>query len=100
METYSIIDLLTFLKGQQMNEYRGIEAIFEIIEDRRIPEEEKIAIVLSILRQLGLHEQLTEECFDIERSIDDPIKQFIPFRMDRLEVPILNTSVMIDTILN
>lgn len=100
METYTILNLLMFLKAQQKNEYRGIDAIFEILEDKRIPEAEKMPVVLSILRQLGLEE---EECFEPDHicsNHEDQIRSFVPFRIDRFRIPILNSLIPYDAVLN
>lgn len=90
-----------FLKTQQKNEYRGIEAIFEILEDQRVPEHEKMPIVLSVLRQFGLEEECKIEPTrnDIDES-ENSTRYFMPYRIDKLSIPILNCVIPYTAILN
>ncbi len=103
METYTLINVLVFLKNQQQTEYRGIEAIFEILEDKRIPEEEKMPIILSVLRQLGLEEDFVHEPYDPFSEEPEPkerIRRFQPYRVDQFRIPILDCVIPYDCILN
>jgi hypothetical protein len=103
METYTLINVLMFLKNQQQSEYFGIEAIFEIIEDKLIPEEEKMGIVIMILRKLGLEEEFTYEPFDLASEEDEPaekIRRFMPYRVDQFRIPIMDSIISYDCVLN
>lgn len=104
METYTIINLLIFLKNQQKDEYRGIEALFEILEDQRIPPEDKMPIALAIFHQLGLEEEYDERLLQTGvtglPNSGESIKCYMPYKMDCLRIPILNCVIPYDCILN
>lgn len=89
METYTLINLLTFFKNQQKHGYNAIEAILEILEDEGTPEHIKPDVVLSILRQFGLMESGLEYQ-----------ERIIPYQMDCLKIPIINHIIEYDCILN
>ena len=103
METYTLISVLMFLKNQQEDKYRGIETIFQIIEDKRIPEEQKIEIVLMALRRLGLEEEYAYEPVDLisdEQESEKRIKRFMPYRVDQFRIPIMDSIISYECVLN
>lgn len=103
METYTLINVLMFLKNQQLDQYKGIDAIFNIIETNDIPEEEKMAVILAVLRKLGLEEEYVFEACDPELEepeSEERIRRFVPFRVDQFRIKIMDSIIAYDCVLN
>lgn len=62
METYSLADMLIFLRAQQLNRYHGLDAIFAFMDNENIPDKDKMTVLISVLQELGLHGQKPHTC--------------------------------------
>lgn len=71
MDTYTLIDLLLFLREQQKNNYHNIDVLIEIFNRKDIPPMRKRALILTGLRHLDLQECYVFEDKVLARRIDD-----------------------------
>jgi len=61
-DTYTLIDILLFLKGQKELDFQGIKVLIEIFENDSLNDNRKRLLIITGLRELGL--------LDIEDSVD------------------------------
>jgi|GEM_PF-5836041 len=62
-DTYTLIDILLFLKGQKELDFQGIKVLIEIFENDSLNDKRKRLLIITGLRELGL--------LDIEDSMDN-----------------------------
>lgn len=100
MKTFTLEQLIAFLKLQQTNNYHGIDVMIEVMNDERIPLDDRTQVVLSVFEELELFtEPEPEVIFPAPADLDE-VKSYIGFQTDEFCLDIMNGEMFFKIVLN